>query len=45
MIMKLTVVVEVKLDKEFDVEEGERGSGQGFPHVYNVLKCFTLETT
>ena len=23
----------------------EEGSGQGCPHVYNVLKCFTLETT
>ena len=25
--------------------EGEQGSGQGFPHVYNVLKYFMLETT
>ena len=24
---------------------GEQGSGQGCPHVYNVLKCFMLETT
>ena len=24
---------------------GEQGSGQGCPHVYNVIKCFTLETT